>query len=145
MSESNAPIFIIVGTLVSVTTIAISTGLLHDFASSSAEHEDRHEFNRLLNSLESQCENVEASQDTRFSTTEEIDLRDAEIELSVSDDPKLIYHSDERDLSEDINCEPDIETDFDFGEESDGGFIPIGNHQIYARENDNEAVEVTNH
>jgi len=106
MSESNAPIFIIVGTLVSVTTIAISTGLLHDFASSSAEHEDRHEFNRLLNSLESQCENVEASQDTRFSTTEEIDLRDAEIELSVSDDPKLIYHSDERDLSEDINCEP---------------------------------------
>lgn len=146
MTESNAPIFIIVGALVSITSIVIATGILHDFASDGGEHQDIRQFNSLLNTIESQCEEVETVDGgLQPFINEEVDLREAEIKIDA-DDKILTYDpgtDGDSEPQEEINCGPEITIDLSF-ENGDEGIIPIGNHNLRAGR-DGDKVEVTDY
>jgi len=115
--QADAPVMIILGTLVVVTSLATMHAILGNFGGSQFAESDPvfESYSNLHNEIEDQCSRLE-EYDSVLSTTVNLNLiNDAEIRY---EDPDLVLErEDEDELAREVSCEMelDVEDSADIG------------------------------
>lgn len=137
MSETEAPVFIIVAALMSIVGIALVMNITTGFFADEAAHSDNQQYSLLLSSIEDKCEQLEDVGEIHISDSVEVELQRSEIEIDDSSNELILKPDDEPEpIESGIDCNADIDSHID------ENTIGVGSHRIVLTEN-NGVIEVS--
>jgi len=114
--QTDAPVMIILGTLVVITSMASLYGILANFGGEtglSSSESNLDSMVKLKSNIENQCNRL-SEYDTVLTNTVSFNLNEAEMSY---DDPELVLTEGDKEVTREVDCDHDI----DFNVESDRG------------------------